>query len=163
MHMMRRAGPQVVCFRSRVHPSGHAPAWVFTQHLVRPLAACMLPVMVGALVAVLQGAPALRYLTVGFPLAATAALLWTAYATLTSVAEVCVQPRAVALRTVWDCARHRPRRWEPLLELRIAAEAVQLAVPDTPYVLHQANWPAFAHLADALEYAFTHEPSDTTR
>ena len=112
--------------------------------------------------AVLQSAPALRYLTVGFPLAALVALLWTAYATLTAVAEVCIQPRAVALRTVWDCARNRPRRWEPLLELRIASNAVQLAVPDTPYVLHQSSWPAFARLADALEHAFTHEPSDTT-
>ena len=63
--------------KSLAHPDDAVAKLVYGRTLVRPLGICMLPIMIGALVTVLQGFPALTYLTVGFPAALVVSMLWT--------------------------------------------------------------------------------------
>jgi hypothetical protein len=53
----------IVIYRSRSHPNGRLRRGILGVELVKPLGVTMLPVMIGTLVAMLQGFPVLsRYL-----------------------------------------------------------------------------------------------------
>ena len=73
-------------FKSQAHPGDAAAQVVYARSLVRPLGVCMLPIMIGALVTVLQGLPALTYLIVGFPAALLRAGVWTLFQMQATVA-----------------------------------------------------------------------------
>ncbi|GIV59702.1 hypothetical protein GQ464_003255 [Rhodocaloribacter litoris] len=149
--MNRPPAPRI--FRSTLHP-GTAPATlVYGRALVRPLGACVLPVMVGALLAVLQEAPALAYLTRGFPAALAVAMLWTHFRLRALPAEVQVVPGAAAVRTVWACARNEPPAWFRILDLRLTPDALQVTLGYTPYTLPFDRWPEHDDLLAALQEA----------
>jgi len=127
--------------------------WVYARSIVRPLAVCMLPVMLGGLVTVLQGYPALAYLIVGFPVALLAALGWTFFRMHAILAEVHVRPGEAAVRTVWEYLRAHPLRWAPIYELRSAQTTLTLALGDAAYELDRTAWPEADTLLDALRVA----------
>ena len=140
-------------FKSQAHPGATAWQYVYGRALVRPLGVCMLPIMIGALVTVLQGLPALTYLTVGFPAALVVSVLWTLFRMQTTVAEIHVRPGAAAVRSVWECLRARPLRWMLIFKLRTATTALTLALGDTTYELDRAAWPDADALLDTLKAA----------
>ena len=120
---------------------------------MRPLAVCMLPVMLGGLMTVLQGFPALAYLIAGFPVAIIVAVGWTFFRMHALIAEVHVRPGEAAVRTVWEILRNRPLRWAPIYELRTGKSSLTLAVGDAAYELNRAAWPEADTLLDALRSA----------
>ncbi len=141
-------------FVGRAHPGRTSRRWAFARAFVRPLAVCTLPVMVGALVAVLQAFPALIFLTVGFPVAVATAAAWTLFRMQATFAEIYVQPGAAALRTVWECLRRdRTLAWRPILELRATAATLTLGLGDATYDLDRADWPDADSLLEALRDA----------
>ena len=140
-------------FTSTAHP-GTAPwQWVYARAVVRPLAVCMLPVMLGGLATVLQGFPALAYLIIGFPAAIIVAVGWTFFRMHALLAEVYVRPGEAAVRTVWETLRARPLRWMPIFELRAAPSTLTLALGDAAYELHRTAWPEVDTLLDTLQAA----------
>lgn len=144
-------------FTSRSHPDTSSLRWAFAGRLVRPLAVCFLPLMVGALVAVLQSYPVLGYLTLGFPAALTLASAWTLYRMQSTVAEIRVRPGAAAVRSVWRCAAPARRlRWLPILEIRESPATITLGLGDAAYELDRDAWPEADHLVDALRAARTY-------
>lgn len=140
-------------FTSTAHPGLAGWQWVYTRAVVRPLALCMLPVMVGGLVTVLQGFPALAYLLIGFPAALLVAVSWTFFRMHALIVEVHVRPGEASVRTVWETARERPLRWAPIYELRDAPSSLTLAVGDAAYELNRAAWPEADTLLEALRSA----------
>lgn len=67
----------------------------------------MLPVMIGALVTMLQGGEPLPYLTIGFPAALAVAWFWTVQRLKSVVVEVEFHGAFVAMRSAWDVATGR--------------------------------------------------------
>ncbi|MFQ5571922.1 MAG: hypothetical protein ACE5G0_19760 [Rhodothermales bacterium] len=107
----------------------------------------MLPIMVGALIAMLQGYPALAFLTLGFPIAVTIASVWTLFRLQATTAEIYVRPGAASVRSVRDCFRkNHPFHWVPILDLRSGERSLTLSLGDTTYELDRTDWPD----ADAL-------------
>ena len=153
---------QTYIFTSTSHP-GTAPwQWVYARAVVRPLAVCMLPVMVAGLATVLQGYPALAYLTVGFPAAIIVAAGWTFFRMHALIAEVYVRPGEAAVRTVWETLRARPLQWMPIFELRAARSTLTLALGDAAYELNRTAWPNADTLLNALKAARAFGPSRST-
>ena len=140
-------------FTSTAHPGTAAWQRVYAGAVVRPLAVCVLPVMIAGLVAVLQGYPALAYLTIGFPAALATAVAWTFFRMHATAAEVHVRPGQAVVRTVWECLRARPLRWMPIYELRAAEATLTLALGDSTYELDRKAWPEADTLLDALKTA----------
>ena len=140
-------------FTSTAHPGPVAWQGVYARSVVRPLAVCMLPVMVGGLVKVLQGYPALVYLIIGFPAALIVAAAWTFFRMHALIAEVHVRPGEAAVRTVWESLRARPLRWTPIYELRAAQSSLTIALGDAAYELDRAAWPEADTLLDVLRSA----------
>jgi hypothetical protein len=143
----------VQIFRSVDHPGTTPPAFVYGRALVRPIGVCMLPVMIGALVAALQGYPALSYLLVGFPGAIAVATLWTHYRLRTTLAEVRVRPDAAALRTIRECARDEPPVWQRVLDLRTTRSTLEATIGRGTYTIRTARWPEHDALLEALRHA----------
>lgn len=140
-------------FTSTAHPGTAAWQRVYAGAVIRPLAVCVLPVMIAGLVAVLQGYPALAYLTIGFPAALSTAVAWTFFRMHATVAEVHVRPGEAAVRTVWECLHARPLRWLPIYELRAGESILTLALGDSTYELDRKAWPEANTLLDALKTA----------
>lgn len=148
-------------FRSRRYPGSQSRAWVVASYIVEPLAMCMLPVMIGALIAVLEGYPVLPFLTVGFPLALVLAMTWTVFQVFGTIAEVHVRPGAAAVRTVSEALRSPPPPlvWKPIFELRTASSMIVVALGDATYELPRQQWPEADALLDALQAARQPTPS----
>lgn len=151
-------------FRSAAHPQGASAALVYARALVAPLAACTLPVMLGALAAALQGLSVMPFLTAGFPAALLAAWLWARFQLYRTLAEVHVRPcantyAAAAVRTVPEClgAAPRPLVWQRVHDLRAGRAALGLALGRESYTLRQAEWPDFDALREALRQARHHD------
>ena len=140
-------------FKSQAHPGDATVQVVYGRTLVRPLGICMLPIMIGALVTVLQGFPALTYLTVGFPAALVASMLWTLFRMHTTIAEIYLRPGAAAVRSVWECLHAHPLHWMPIFELRTATTTLTLALGDTTYELDRTAWPDADLLLETLRAA----------
>lgn len=114
---MRIESPAYRCYRSVDHPDGRPRSWEYAAALVRPIGVCMLPVMIGALVAMLEGMPALRYVTVGSPIAIGIASIWTWIRVRDDVVEVCIstEKQGVSVYSRHDAAS--PRRPVSLMRL----------------------------------------------
>lgn len=128
--------------KSSGHPCDRGRAYVFSVRLVRPLAACMLPVMIGALLAMVQGMPALYFLYAGFPLALGVAAAWTAVQTGREIVEVHLLADAVAVRSVLAAAKPmEPLTWYRLLDVRHDAGQIRITVGYDIYQIERKDWP----------------------
>ena len=117
--------PAYRCYRSVDHPDGRLRSWEYASALVRPIGVCMLPVMIGALVAMLEGLPALRYLTIGSPIAIAVASVWTWIRVRDDIVEVCVsqEKQGVSVLSRHDAASpRRPESWMRLFNIKFDAE-----------------------------------------
>lgn len=141
------------CYVSTAHPGPVTASWAYARSFVRPFTLCVLPVMIAALMDVLQGFPALIYLTTGLPGAALVAAAWTLFRLQATPAEICVLPGSASVRTIWECVRARPRRWLPILDLRITAATLTVGLGDAAYELNRETWPEAEALLEALRVA----------
>lgn len=150
----REAPPGRTHFRSLEHPGGLSRRWTFARRLVGPLATCFLPLMIGALVAVLQTYDALPFLTIGFPLALALAAAWTFYRMHATPAEVFVRPGTAAVRSVWAAAEpERGLHWRPIYELRFDPSTITAGIGDAAIEFDRRFWPDADALLTALHAA----------
>lgn len=148
-------------FTSRHHPEGAPSALVYGQALIRPLGACMIPVMLGATSAVLQQLPVLPYLTWGTPAALVAAIAWTRFHLGITPAELHIRTGQAAVRSVYDCLwSSSPLIWEEIHDIRQGSDALYLTLGWETHTLHYADWPDHRALLDALQSA-RHSVSST--
>lgn len=151
---MDRGEPAHAVFRSTHHPGGAPSALIYGHALVRPLGACMIPVMIGITTAVLEQLSILPYLTWGVPAAMLTAIGWTRFRLGTTVAEVHVRTGQAAVRSVHDCLwSHAPLIWDPIHDLRKGSDALYLTVGWETYALPYAEWPDHQALLDELQSA----------
>ena len=89
----------------------------------------MLPVMIGALIAMLEGLPALGFLYRGAPIAMIVAGIWTWIRVRDRVVEICVAPEGITVLSLNDAAY--PRRhpgWMRLFNVEEEDDRVVLTV-----------------------------------
>jgi hypothetical protein len=85
----------------------------------------MLPVMIGALVAMLEGLPALNFLFVGSPAAISTAAAWTWIRIRDDIVEVCISLDldGVAVLSRHDASEPRhPQTWKRLFDIEVDRE-----------------------------------------
>lgn len=140
-------------FTSTTHPGDASWQRVYGRAFVRPFTVCILPIMIGALLTVLQGYPALLYLVVGFPLAVLVAAIWTLFRMQATVAEIHVRPGAAAIRSIWDCVHNHALRWVPIFEIRASEYNLTVALGDSTYELDRASWPDAEAVLASLQQA----------
>lgn len=142
-------------FKSTSHPEGRSVVLLHARHLVRPLAAMSLPVMIGTLVGMLQGLPVLAFALVGFPAAVLAASAWTHFSLRRTPAEVRVTDYAAAVRSIWEVATNAPFRHAPVLDLRDTPRERTVTVGLSSYDLTKSEWREMPALTEALKQART--------
>jgi hypothetical protein len=141
-------------FKSRDHPQGRPRGLVYTNALVKPIAACVTPLMIGATAAALQGQSVWGYLVWGFPGALLVATLWTHFRLSTIPAEVHFRPGQVAIRSLQDVLLGRSPSWNPLYNVQVAPEETEISVGWNTVVCRRAQWPEYAELREAAQQAF---------
>ncbi|NNF03131.1 MAG: hypothetical protein HKN17_01590 [Rhodothermales bacterium] len=149
---MRIESPAYRCYRSVDHPDGRPRSWEYASALVRPIGICMLPVMIGALVAMLEGLPALRYLTIGSPIAIGVASVWTWIRVRDDVVEVCIstEKQGVSVLSRHDAASpRRPEAWTRLFNVETSDDGrVFLTAGHEEFRLEAHRFPDMDELLD---------------
>lgn len=137
-------------FKSADHPDGLPRPVVYSRALVLPLAATMLPVMIGTLVAVLEGLPVLPYTFWAAAAAVLFATAWTSFNLRRRVAEIRIEGPWVQVRSIADVAVHRAEPAHRVLDVRNYGSWAHVTVGLTSFELERAKWPGFEELIDAL-------------
>lgn len=151
-------------FRSIHHPGDASPVGLFTQWLIRPLAVCMLPVMILMLVEVLQGRDVLRYVLYAFPAAIVLASAWTAFRMRAATAEIVVSGPYAEIRTVLDVLSRRPRNpWRMVLDVRKSDDHFQVAIGESVFEMPDEEWEGAPRVVQALLAARSAPLSDDYR
>lgn len=128
-------------YLSTLHPGHCSTPALFGAEMVRPLAACMIPVMLGALSFMLVGRDPLAWLTQGFPLAMAAASAWTVFQLRRRVVEVHIREEAVRLRSAWQVATRQPEDWVSLLDVRRESSGLLVTLGHDSRWLIAGDWP----------------------
>lgn len=116
----------------------------------------MLPVMLGALVSMLQGFAALHYLTIGFPIAITCAMGWTWIKVRGDICEIHIHDESVAIRSLMDAALPSSElQWKRLLHVEAESSHADLTLGLSTIRLTQSDWPEWTHILRALLRART--------
>lgn len=140
-----------VSFRSIYHPDGLPASHVFGRALVRPVAACVVPIMIGATVAVLEWTPVWPFFSVGLPLALGVATVWTHFTLRRQPAALHLRPGEAAVQSVWDVMRDHRIDWHPLLDARVSPSETLLTLRLNTVTLSRQTWPEFDALQEAVE------------
>jgi hypothetical protein len=140
-------------YKSVLHPGHRTTTALFGSELVRPLAACMLPVMLGALTYMLTGRDPLRFLTLGFPVAMTVASGWTVFQLRRRVAEVAIRGEAVRILSAWQVASGQFEAWASLLDVRRESSGLVVTVGHDSRHLLTADWPNLSRMERVLKAA----------
>lgn len=141
-------------FFSAHHPGGRSKTAVAGAALVQPLGFCMLPVMIGALVSMLQGYAALPYLTVGFPIAIVCATAWTWVRIRGEICEVHIHDDSVAVRSLFDAALPASDlNWKRIINVESGAGHADVTLGLSSIRLDQDRWPEWVHMMQAIRMA----------
>ena len=141
------------CFQSVDHPGESSWAYVYGRSLVGPVAACMLPVMVLTLVAILEGVRVMPYVLWAAAAALAAASFWTSFRLRSIVAEVRVLDEFASVQSPWDLVRARKREWEPVLDVRDYGSWMHATIGLSSYEFERNDWPLYEDLARTLAAA----------
>lgn len=141
-------------FKSRFHPEDRPRGLVYTQALVKPLGACVAPLMIGATAAALQGHRVWGYLVWGLPSALVVASLWTHFRLSTLPAEIHIRAGQVAVRSVGDVLRARALDWHPLHNVRTSAQEIEISVGWSTRICRRQNWAKYQQLRETAQQAF---------
>ncbi|MBO6577202.1 MAG: hypothetical protein JJ896_17855 [Rhodothermales bacterium] len=139
--------------RSRHHPGEVGRSVLFGASMVKPLGACMIPVMLGALTSMLTAQPVLRFLTIGFPVALAVASAWTVFQLLRRAVEVETSGEAVRIRSAWDVAGGRVPEWLSVLDVRREDPWISIVLGHDARRLRISDWPNSAKLEAVVREA----------
>lgn len=143
-------------FFSAHHPGGRSKPAVAGAGLVRPLGFCMLPVMIGALVSMLQGFAALPFLTIGAPIAAICALAWTWIQIRGEACEIHIHDDSVAIRSLFDAALPSTRlEWKRVIHVEVDGTRADVTHGLSSLRIEQKSWPEWTDIVKALRRAST--------
>ena len=140
-------------FTSTEHPGAASWPLIYGRALVGPVAACMLPVMILTLVAVLEGIRVIPYALWAAAGALAVASFWTSYQLRSRVAEIRISDGFASVQTPWDLKRGLAPEWEPVLDVRDYGSWLHVTIGLSTYELERSDWPKFADLRDALSAA----------
>ena len=140
-------------YKSTLHPGHRSTAVLFGSEVVRPLAACMIPIMLGALTYMLTGRDPLRFLTMGFPVAMAVASAWTVFQLRRRVAEVTIRGEAVRILSAWQVAAEQDEDWVSLLDVRRESSGLVVTLGHDSRQLLNADWPNLARMEQLLRAA----------
>lgn len=150
MHDLSTAS-EVLTFTSKAHPQSLPGAIVYGRALVQPIAACMLPVMILTLVAVLEG---LRILP-GFLWASGAALLiaaaWTSFRLQREVAEILISSDVACVQSVWEILNEARAECRQVLDVRDYGKWSHVTIGFTSYEIDRDRWDRYDELVAALK------------
>lgn len=150
MHDLTTAS-EVLTFRSEAHPESLPWAVVYGRALVRPIAACMLPVMILTLVAVLEGVQILPGLFWASGAALLVASAWTSFRLQRDVAEIRVGADLACVRTVWEILNEPRAEWQQVLDVRDYGTWAHVTVGYASYELDRERWSRYKEMVDALK------------
>lgn len=139
-----------VSFHSVHHPEGLPATHVVGRALVKPVAACVVPVMIGATVAVLQWTSAWPYFSVGLPVALGLASVWTHFTLRRTPAALHLRPGEAAVQSVYDVLRGHPIDWHPVLDARLTHSKTHLTLGLDTQTLTRSTWAEFDDIQDAV-------------
>jgi hypothetical protein len=129
-------------FLSTRHPGGQPAAVLFGQALAGPVGICSLPVMIGALVTMLEGGRPLPFLTIGFPISLAVAWWWTASRLRTEIVELHVDGMHASFRSRWDVAvRRPPGAGSAILDVRSSGVDLLVTIGLETILLRRTEWP----------------------
>ncbi|HET6567779.1 MAG TPA: hypothetical protein VFG50_07435 [Rhodothermales bacterium] len=140
-------------FTSTAHPTDQPLAVVFGQAVLGPLAWILLPIMLLSLVTALERASIWGFVVLCFPLGLAAATALTMYKLQGQKAVLYVAGPVAAVGTVWDVARNIGPRWHPVLDVRVAQDAVFATLSDTTHEFNRSDWADFPDLLASLVHA----------
>ena len=139
-------------FESRFHPGKVSRERAFAVMAQKPIVACVLPVLILALVDAFEGfSSLLAYLYIGTPLALLIAFAWTAHHFRTTIATISVSGPFVQVVVVSDLftKKHIPFAFN--LDVRIGPDALFLTLKDSTYRIVQQDWDKFEDLSHSLK------------
>lgn len=139
---------------SRRYPQERTRAGILSSALVQPLGACMIPVMLGALTAMLTARPPLIWLTAGFPAALSVAFLWTIVQLQRRVVQLRIREEAVLAISSWDLLTASGEdRWRSVLEVRSEPGVLLVTMGHDTRRLDRADWERPSELESQLRQA----------
>lgn len=128
-------------FRSSRHGGDQPPAVLFGQALGVPIGICSLPVMIAALVTMLQGGRPLPFLLYWFPLSLGVAWWWTATRLRAEIVELTVGESSASFRTRWEVATGRKSRTpSAILDVRRSGHDLLVTIGYETIVIRQTRW-----------------------
>lgn len=143
-------------FHSLRHPNGRGKAAVVSTALGKPFGVCMLPVMIAALIAMLQGSPVLTYLYVGFPIALAVSSAWVWIRVRSVVCELHLGDASMALRSLVDAADPPSSlNWQLILDISSNNDGLRLTLGLEEFELIASDWEEWSDLTAALHAART--------
>ena len=145
--------PSPSVFYSHAHPGSLSWGTTFARSLAKPLATCMLPVMIITLICVLQGLSITLLLIWFFPAAVVIAFWWTMFRLKKTPAEIYVYQNDAAVRTVWEYSFHQPIIWDRILDVRDYGHWTFVAIGLHSYEINQSEWPRYQQLNQTLKAA----------
>jgi len=111
----------------------------------------MLPVMIGALVSMLQGFPVLNYLYWGFPIATIVAFCWTWVRVREEIVELHLQGNtAAAVSLLSAAARRKQPAWYRILDVNSDSDRLRITLGHDEIRLVRRSWPDFEEIATQL-------------
>jgi len=115
----------------------------------------MLPVMIGTLVAMLQGYSVLWVLYLGFPLALVVASFWTWLQLRNSICEILISEDKMAFRSVFDVAEpSRGQEWKLLLDMHPSSSGFTVTVGLEQFDLVSSDWPEWPELVEHVRSVY---------
>lgn len=143
-----------VTLKSERHPGTSPPGLVYARGLVRPLATCLLPVMIVASLLVLTSMDPLSFLAWSVPLAYLIATGWTFYELGRVVVEVRLDEEWAAVLTIWDVARGEvPESWSKILMVKDDGDRLLVSHGRSVLEFLPEEWPEFDLLQHSLRNA----------
>lgn len=119
----------------------------------------MLPVMIGALIAMLEGASVLHFLYVGFPVATALAFAWTTIRIQDDIVEVHIRSGTVAIRSLLDASSPPTKlKWYRLLDVRYIESDIQITIGHDIYRLPALDWRTHPDLMKSLKDVMGGQP-----
>lgn len=149
-----------IAFQSRAFPEAANWGVVYARALVRPVAACLLPVVLTTLVVALQGYPVQPFVWWMSGAALALASAWTTFRLQRTVAEIRIDGPLAWVRTIADCVRDprgRHSEWEPVHDMRDYGRWCFVTVGLSSYTIEQDDWPFYEVLRDALRDAYVRQ------
>ncbi len=143
-----------VVFHSQNHPQEALRTALFGTAVVRPLGITMIPIMIGALVAMLGSRSPLDWLYFGFPIAVAVSSAWTVLQLRRQTVEVRIRDESVRALSAWDAAVPVAAvRGLSLVDLRYESGRLSLTLGHDTRVLFLNEWPDPTALREALQGA----------